>query len=56
MSTNYTGYADDALGIFLTNLLESIKEFFLKILVEIIIDFAEGWMVRKDTLLELVHL
>ncbi|MBA7493139.1 hypothetical protein ES702_03694 [subsurface metagenome] len=43
VSTNYTGYAEEALGIFLTNLLEAGKEFFLEILGGIIIDFAEGW-------------
>jgi len=43
VSTSYTGYAEEALWIFLTNLLEAGKEIFLKILGEIIIDFAEGW-------------
>lgn len=42
----YTGYAEDALGIFLTQLIRKGKEKFIEALGKILVDFAE-WTAEK---------
>jgi len=48
LNPEYTGYAEEALGLFLSWLNTTGKENFIKILGEILIDFAEWSTEKKD--------
>jgi hypothetical protein len=48
LAPGYTGYAEEALGVFLMELFKSGKERFIEILGKILVDFAEWSDKEKD--------